>query len=123
MLLVATAVALHGKLVAVEVVRQLAPTPETREVQPLNEPVVIVRTCALSTRVVNDELLHDDSIPPATVGAVNPMAADSSVVWLLTGLQLAAEDAAGSTNAHTAIAPAKSNTPFLENFFISNTPL
>jgi hypothetical protein len=41
----------------------------------------------------------------------------------LTGNQLAAEDTAGNTNAHTAIAPAKSKKPFLDNFFISNTPL
>jgi hypothetical protein len=37
--------------------------------------------------------------------------------------QLDAEAIAGITNAHTAITPAKSTTPFLENFFMTNTPL
>jgi hypothetical protein len=49
------------------------------DVQPLNEPVVIVRTCALSTRVVNDELEHDVTRPPAD-GDVNPMLDESSVL-------------------------------------------
>jgi hypothetical protein len=120
-LVVLVAVARHGKPVPVEVVRHVFAMAAAVEVQPLNVPAVIVRTSPLSTRVVNRELVHDETIPPA-VGDVNPMFDESSVLWLLAGLQLAAEDTAGNTNAHTAIAPAKSNMPFLENFFISNTP-
>jgi hypothetical protein len=120
-LVVLVAVARHGKLVPVEVVRHVFATRAATVVQPLNVPVVIVRTSPLSTRVVNRELVHDETRPPAD-GDVNPMFDESSVLWLLAGLQLAAEDTAGNTNAHTAIAPAKSKTPFLENFFISNTP-
>jgi hypothetical protein len=90
-------------------------------VQPLNAPVVIVRMLALSVRVVKNELVHDEVRGPAAVDDVNPMSGETR--WLCVDpAQLAAEDTAGSANAHTAIAPTKSNTPFLENFFISNTP-
>jgi hypothetical protein len=91
-------------------------------VHPLNKADVIVRTSPLSTRVVNDDPEHDEMTPAANVD-VNPMLDESSVLWLLVGPQLAAEDTPGNTNAHTPIAPTKSKTPFLENFFIANTPL
>jgi hypothetical protein len=53
MSVVLAAVARHGNRVGVHTVLQCPMEPAPLEVQPLNDPLVIVSTCALSTRVVN----------------------------------------------------------------------
>jgi hypothetical protein len=65
---------------------------------------------------VNSDSPHTDVIP--VEGLVNPAFGESSVCSVPMTPQLAAE-AIDGTNAHTAIARAKSNTLFEENFFIS----
>jgi hypothetical protein len=120
MFVVVTAVALQSP-VPLEVVVQSAPAAGAVEVQFVNVWVVIVRSAALRTSAAKLELAHDEVKPPAVVDE-NPRLADVSVGALPTVPQLAADDNPGSTNAHIAITPAKSKTPFLEKLFISNTP-
>jgi hypothetical protein len=118
MLLVVVAVAVHGNRVPTKVAVHLPAAPVLK-VQNPNDPVVISRLCALATREVNDDRVQLEVLLP--VGLVNPMLGEWSVCSAPTVPQLAAEVTDGSTNAHSAIAPAKSKTPFLDNFFITNS--
>jgi hypothetical protein len=92
--------------------------------RPPKRALVTVSALALRTSTVNVEFEQFDVTPPKNARLdVNPMSGEWSVCSVPTKPQLAAEDSAGITNAHTAIAPPKSKTPFLEKFFMTNTPL
>ena len=67
MLLVVTAVAVHGKVptgVAVQVTR----CPRMAKVQPVNVPEVISIFAVLTTLAVNDALVHIDVLPRRVAG-------------------------------------------------------
>jgi hypothetical protein len=83
-------------------------------VQFIKVAVVTVSTAALLTSVVNVESVHCEVIAPTTgTVVVNSRSGEWSVCAVPITPQLAAEAIDGITNAHTAITPAKSTTPFL----------
>jgi hypothetical protein len=78
MLVVVVAVAVHGNPLATVVTVHLPAPPVLKVQSPPNVPVVISRLCALATREVNDDRVHDEVAPPAA-GLVNPMFGESRV--------------------------------------------
>ena len=60
MLLVVTAVAVHGKVGVVVTVQVPAPRGETKVQSPPNEPAVICRSPAFNTLPVNEDDVHDE---------------------------------------------------------------
>jgi hypothetical protein len=93
-------------------------------VQFLNVALVTVNAAALLTSTVNVELVHCEvTAPTSGTVVVNSRSGEWSVCAVPTVPQLDAEAIDGITNAHTAITPAKSTTPFLENFFMTKHSL
>jgi hypothetical protein len=116
MLLVVTAVANHGSLVACQVIVQL-PNEAFDAVQAENTALVIVKAAALETSAVNRELRHDaTTLPKPGCVLEKPKLGESSVCSEPIGPQLAAEAVDGITNAHTANTAVKSRTLAFENF-------
>ena len=97
------------------------PTAGMTKVQPVNVAEVISMFAVLTTLAVNEVLLHIDQAPVEST--LNPKLVEVSVWCEPTTPQLEAEAIDGTANAHTAIAPAKSKTPFLENSFMTNNSL
>jgi hypothetical protein len=124
MFAVVVAVAVHGNLVPTAVtVQSPTPAPPDAVQSPPNDALVISKFCADETFAVNDDRVQLEVRPPTAVVLVNARFGESSVCSEPTTPQLAAEAIDGITNAHNAITPAKSNTPFLDNFFITNNSL
>jgi len=118
MFCVETAVAVQGSLIASGVIVQ-SPSAAVRIVHsPPSVTKTISKFCALAMLEVKDDLVHDEVAPPPNE-LVNPKLGESSVCSEPTTPQLDAEDTDGIANAHNAIALAKSNTPFFENFFMA----
>ncbi len=115
MLVVATAVARHGKLVPVAVrVQPLAPPRSPTHW--LKLAPVIVATAALWIVTLNVTAPQEDPEPVA--GREYPRLAESSLPSVVpTGDQLAADATDGNTNAHSATTTPKSNTLFFETIF------
>ncbi len=92
-----------------------SPTATPLAVQFLNVAVVIVKAAAFRTSTANVDSLHSVLIGPRSgLMVVNPRSGEWAVCSVPMTPQLAAEDIAGMANAHTAVTPAKSDTPFLE---------
>jgi hypothetical protein len=72
MLLVVTAVALHGKVGVVVTVQVPAPRGEVKVQSPPNFPAVICRSPALKTLAVKDDCVHDEVAGALSV-LVKPM--------------------------------------------------
>jgi hypothetical protein len=77
MLVVVTAVAVHGNLVATGVPVHLPVAGVWKVQSPPNDPVVISTLCALATREVNDDLVQLEVEPPVAE-LVNVMFGESS---------------------------------------------